>query len=206
MPDDRPTIRPYQSVPRGSVARGQNASECREWEIGINGDLTDKQPEIVGQLLEVPRRSSGLIYFDSAGGSVYVGLALATVIRLRGLKVAGLVAGECSSAAILPWAACERRYVTPHSTLLFHPIRWSSESDVRLEEAAEWARHFKVLEEDMDQLVARLLGCSEEKLAEWTRPGRFVTGRDIVEAGLAQMVDLFSGDIWTQMRSQPAGR
>jgi len=38
-----------------------------------------------------------------------------------------------------------------------------------------------------------------EKLAQWTRPGRFVTGREMVEAGLAKEVDLFAGDIWQQM-------
>ena len=53
----------------------------------------------------------------------------ASIIRLRGLRVTGIVAGECSSAAILPFAACERRFVTPHSTLLFHPVRWASEED-----------------------------------------------------------------------------
>jgi len=172
------------------------------WEIGIYGDLTEKQSELFGQLLDVPRRSRGTIFFDSAGGSVYVGLALASLIRLRGLDAIGVVAGECSSAAVLPWAACRERYVTPHATLLFHQIRWSSDSDVRFEEAAEWARHFQFLEKDMDRLTARLLNFPEEKLAEWIRPGRFVTGREVAEAGLAKMVDLFSGDVWSQIGRQ----
>src|SRR5690606_4560234 len=125
---------------------------------------------------------------------------LASIIRLRGLKADGVVAGECSSAALLPFAACERRYVTSHSTLLFHPVRWQSEEDVRLEEAAEWARHFQVMERDVDQLLARMFNCPEEKLRTWTRPGHFVTGQEMVEAGMAQMVDLFAGDVWSQMK------
>lgn len=169
------------------------------WEIFVGGDLTDNQKELSEQLVELPRESRGVIYFDSCGGSAYVGLCLATLIRLRGLKATAVVSGECSSAAIMPFAACHDRYVTPHSSLLFHPIRWQSEEQVRLEEAAEWTRHFKLMEADHDQLIAKLFGCSEELLGTWTRPGKFVSGPELVEAGLAKMVDLFSGTIWKQM-------
>ena len=108
------------------------------WEIVVCDDLTEKQTELSEQLVDVPRRSAGVIWFDSCGGSVYTGLALASLIRLRGLRATAVVAGECSSAALLPFAACERRIVTPHSTLLFHPVRWTGEQDMRLEDAAEW--------------------------------------------------------------------
>lgn len=172
------------------------------WEIAINGDLTDKQQDLMERLLELPRNSSGYIFFDSGGGSAYVGLALASMIRLRGLKATAVVASECSSAAILPFAACERRFVTSHASLLFHPIRWSSEEEIRLEEAAEWARHFALLEHDLDKLLAKMFPISEEKLEAWTRPGRFVSGQEIVDEGLADKIDLFSGDLWTQIAAK----
>ena len=164
----------------------------------ICGDLSDKQLELTERLVSVPARSRGTIYFDSCGGSAYVGLGLAALIRLRGLDPLAVVTGECSSAAILPFAACRRRCVTSHATLLFHPIRWQSEEDVRIEEATEWARHFKLLEEDLDQLLARMFDIEIEKLLAWTRPGRFVSGEELVEAGLAERLDLFSGDVWKQ--------
>ena len=55
-----------------------------------------------------------------------------------------------------PFAACERRCVTPFSVLLFHPMKWQSEEHVEIREAREWARHFGELEEQMDQLLADL--------------------------------------------------
>lgn len=188
--------------PQPGAWKSKSAESGNDWEVGIFGDLTDKQTELFQQLLDVPRNSRGTIFFDSGGGSIYCGLALATVIKLRGLRAVGVVAGECSSATILPFAACERRFVTPHSTLLFHPIRWQSDEEVRLEEAAEWTRHFKLLEADMDGLLVRMLGVDPEKLQTWTRPGRFVSGPEIVAEGLAEMVDLFAGDIWTQIRGK----
>ena len=127
------------------------------WEIAIAGDLTDKHNDLLERLVEVPLRSRGTIWFDSCGGSAYVGISLAGLIRLRGLQARGVVLGECSSAALLPFAACTERFVTAQSYLFFHPVRWSSEENVRIEEAAEWTRHFGVLEDEMDRLLARLL-------------------------------------------------
>ena len=84
--------------------------------------------------------------------------------------------------------------------MLFHPVRWSSEEDVKMEEAAEWARHFQYMETDIDQLLARMLPMDADALTRWTRPGKFVSGEEIVAAGLAKTLDLFAGDVWTQMR------
>jgi ATP-dependent Clp protease protease subunit len=196
MPPNR-RLKPYPAV-HGSPPPGSEHGH-RDWELAIHGDLTDKESDLVSRMLEVPRRSRGIIFFDSCGGSAYVGLALASLIRLRGLKADGVVAGECSSAALMPFAACRRRFVTKHSTMLFHPIRWQSEENVRLEEASEWARHFQQLEGEMDDLLAKMFGCSLELLTRWTRPGRFVSGQELADVGLAQLIDLFAGDVWQQI-------
>jgi ATP-dependent Clp protease protease subunit len=190
-------LKPYPATE--CVPRSQSARPEHDWELAIHGDLTDKQSDLVSRLLEVPRRSRGTIFFDSCGGSAYVGLALASLIRLRGLQADAVVAGECSSAALMPFAACARRFVTPQATLLFHPIRWQSEENVRLEEASEWARHFQQLEAELDQLLSKMFNCPLETLTRWTRPGRFVSGAEMVEAGLAQPIDLFAGDVWQQI-------
>ena len=152
----------------------------------------------MNELVDLPKKSRGWIWFDSSGGSVYSGLALASLIRLRGLDATAVVAGECSSAAILPLAACRRRLVTRHATLLFHPVRWHSEEDVKREEAVEWARHFDAMERDIDDLLAKLLPLDRAELEKWTRPGKFVTGTELAAAGLAEVIDLFAGDVWGQ--------
>ncbi len=192
MPSPKPFW--YQKKDPGNSAR---------WELPVCGDLTERQAELLEQLTEVPRGSRGLIYFDSCGGSVYTGLALGTLMRLRGLRVTGVVVGECSSAALLPFAACQKRFVTPQSTLLFHPMRWQSDEDVRLEEATEWARHFKELEGELDTLLVRLFGVSQETLHGWTRPGRFVSGPELAKAGLASLFDPFmDADPWKTVCSE----
>ncbi|NUQ63665.1 MAG: ATP-dependent Clp protease proteolytic subunit [Pirellulales bacterium] len=159
-------------------------------EIALVGDLTENQSDLCGRLLEVETGGECILWIDSLGGSPYSALALTSLILLRGLKATAVVAGECSSAALWPFAACKQRYVTPFSFLLFHPMKWQSEENVGLTEAAEWARHFAQLESDMDQLLGELLGMPLETIKQWMVPGRYLSGRELAEAGLAELVDL----------------
>ena len=159
-------------------------------EIAICGDLAQHEHDIYDKLLGVPPGGECVLYFNSPGGSAYSALSLASLIVLRGMQATGVVIGECSSAAIWPLAACRRRIVTAHSILLFHQLKWESGEHVDISEAAEWARHFAYLEQDMDGVLARLFGVSTDKLAAWTKPGRYVTGRELAAAGLAELVEL----------------
>jgi ATP-dependent protease ClpP protease subunit len=159
-------------------------------EIAIVGDLTDSEAELTDRLLGVEPGGEVTIYFDSPGGSPYCAVSLMTLIKLRNLRATGIVTGECSSATLWPFAACRRRFVTPFSVLLFHPMRWQSEENVGLAEAAEWARHFGQLEQDMDALLAHLFGVPPDVMHQWINPGRYVSGRELAAAGMAELVEL----------------
>jgi len=159
-------------------------------EIAFVGDLTDHEADLSEKLLGVPSGGQCTLYFDSPGGSPYSAIALTNLISMRRLQATGVVTGECSSAALWPFAACVKRIVSPYSVLLFHPMKWQSEEHVQLAEAAEWTRHFSDLESEMDKLLASLFGISIETLTCWVRPGRYVSGREIAEAGLAELLDL----------------
>ena len=159
-------------------------------EIAVCGDLTEHEADISEKLLAVSPGGECTLYFNSPGGSAYVALSLASLIVLRGIHATGVVVGECSSAAIWPLAACRRRIVTAHSVLLFHPLKWESGEHVSIDEAAEWARHFAHLEQDMDGVLARLLGVAPDRLSAWMKPGRYVSGHELATAGLAELVDL----------------
>ena len=159
-------------------------------EIPLIGDLTENAPDLCEKLLSVEPGGECILYIDSLGGSPYCGIAMMSLILLRGLKATAIVAGECSSAALWPFAACGRRLVTPFSVMLFHPMKWQSEENVGLGEAAEWARHFGQLEADMDKLLAKLFGCPQQLVDDWVRANRYVTGPELAEAGLAELIEL----------------
>jgi ATP-dependent protease ClpP protease subunit len=157
-------------------------------EIAVIGDVDDWEADVIQALLEVPQGGECTFYIDSAGGSVYGALAVMTLMRHRKVHGTGIVLGECSSAALLLFAACKRRYVTPFSTLFFHRMRWQSEKRVASEEAFLWARHFEEMEKDMDSLQIELFGGAAEQIRTWTRDSNYVTGPQMVAAGLAEML------------------
>ncbi len=159
-------------------------------EIPVIGDVDDWEADVVKALLEIPPRGECVFYIDSVGGSVYGALAVLTLLRHRRIDATAIVLGECSSAALLLFAACRRRIVTPFSILLFHHMRWQSDKRIGSEEAFRWAKHFDVLEQEIDNLQVRLFGKAEEKIREWTRGGHYVSGPQVVAAGLAELLEV----------------
>lgn len=161
--------------------------EPEVFEIPVVGDLGESESDVTEKLLEVPEGGECTLFFDCPGGSVYCAVSLMTLLRYRDIQATAVVTGECSSAALWPFAACRRRVVTPFSFFLFHPMRWQSEESVQLPEAAEWARHFGRLEDGMNQLLADFLGLPLELVRKWMYPGRYVTGQELVDAGVAEL-------------------
>ncbi len=159
-------------------------------EIPVLGEVDDWEGEVVKALLEVPPGGECVFYIDSMGGNVFGALAALTLLRHRRLDATAIVLGECSSAALLLFAACRRRLVTRYSTLLFHRMHWQSEKRIRSREAALWAKHFEQMEKDIDDLQARLFGGAEEQVRAWTEAGQYVTGPEMVAAGLAELLEV----------------
>jgi ATP-dependent Clp protease protease subunit len=159
-------------------------------EIALVGEVDDWEADVIKELLDAKPKRECVFYIDSMGGSVYGALAVATLMRQRQLQCTGVVLGECSSASILIFAACQKRLVTRYSTMLFHRMRWQSDKRVEAQEAARWAKHFEGMEKDIDDLQARLFGVGESQVREWTDKGIYVTGLQVAEAGLAEVFEV----------------
>lgn len=160
-------------------------------EFALIRDVDDWEGDLIKDLLELKPGSECAFHIDSAGGSVYGAMAVLTLMRLRKLKVSCYVLGECSSATVLIFAGSQKRYVTPYSTMLFHKMRWESDKRVDSIEARHWATHFQELEGDLLDLEVKLLGnVSKQHVRNWINEGRFLTGKQVAEAGLAELVEL----------------
>lgn len=155
-------------------------------EIPIVGELGPEQGDLHEKLLEVEPGGECVLYFNSSGGDPYTALSLVNLIRYRQLDCTAVVTGECSSAAIWPFAACRRRIVAPLSVFLFHRCRWESEENIGFEEAKQWADHFERLSKESDEMLAQLLNLPLEKIDAWGRSGSYVTGAELVDLGCAE--------------------
>lgn len=186
---------PFQDIKKPKVNEEPSEADGEEEstpEIAIVGELSDCEKDVSQALLDVPPGGECTLFFNCPGGSAYSAVSLLSIISTRQLDATGVITGECSSAALWPFAACQKRFVTEYSFCLFHPMKWQSEESVQLIEAAEWTRHFSLLETKMDELLARFFGMPVALLKSWTHPGKYVTGQELVDEGLAEMVDLHS--------------
>src|SRR4051794_22568626 len=89
---------------------GEGVVGGRAEEIAVVGEVDDWESEVVKALLEVAPGGECVFYIDSAGGSVFGALAVLTLLRQRRLSASAVVLGECSSAALLLFAACRKRW------------------------------------------------------------------------------------------------
>jgi ATP-dependent Clp protease protease subunit len=159
-------------------------------EIPLIGDVDDWEEDFMKAALRLPHGGECMLYIDSAGGSVYSALAVATLMRHRTMRATCIVLGECSSATVLVFAACQKRLVTRYSTFLFHRMRWQSDKRIGALEAGHWARHFEAMERDIDELQEKLLGSGASQLGQWIRNGQYISGTEMAAAGLAELIDV----------------
>lgn len=160
-------------------------------EVLIIGELFDEvETEVAKTLLECEPGDEVTILIDSNGGSVYSALAICAMLRYRKLVATAIVLAECSSAAFLVFSRCQHRLVTRRSVFLLHRVRWHAEKEFRAEEASNWATHFSWLENEIDAMQCEGLGLPRERLAKWVDEGRFVVGSELVDIGVAELIDL----------------
>ena len=159
-------------------------------EVPLIGEVDHWEEDAVKTLLDLPQGSECVFYIDSSGGSVYGALAVATLIRQKRLRCTGVVLGECSSACLLVLAACAKRQVTRYSTLLFHRMRWQSDKRVDAAEASLWSRHFEEMEREVDLLQERLFGAAHEQVRMWIKGSFYVSGAQLADAGLAELIEI----------------
>lgn len=163
-------------------------TKSRMPEIALVDDLEKCEKEVLDALLAIPDGGACRIVINSGGGSVYAGLGIATLIRLKRLEATAVVLADCSSSAVLVFAACPIRQVAPHASLLFHPMQWSSEERSRLSGATGWAREFKRIDEVCSDWICSNLGLSQALYKRWVSRELYVTAKQLVEMGVATYI------------------
>ncbi len=153
------------------------------------------EKELIEELMRLPDGSHARLIINSCGGSVYAGLGISTLIKYKRLKCEGVVLADCSSSALMIFAACETRIVAPHTSVLFHPMKWSSEDSARLSGAEAWAKEFKRVSRTMEDWLAEYLPLKKSTLRRWIKDEKYVTADELVKYGIARKMILGSESI-----------
>lgn len=158
--------------------------------ITLLDDVEKCEKDIVEALLEIPDGKPVRIVINSGGGSVYASLGIATVLRMKKLQSEAVVLADCSSSALIVFSACARRLIAPHASFLFHPMRWSSEDQARLQGAKSWSSEFSRVTEVCENWLIENLPISRRTLRQWMREERYIEAAELIELGVAEELDL----------------
>lgn len=167
-------------------------------------DVEKCEKEVVEALLARPDGGHATILINSGGGSVYAGLGIGTVIRHKRLHCHAIVLADCSSSALLVFAACQTREVAPHASFLFHPMQWSSDERSRLNGARSWSEEFQRVVSVSEDWLAELLPMPKSVLRKWVQQEKYITASEMIERGLAAPLSLHSTKILSVPRPSKA--
>ena len=174
--------------------------------VTVLDDVEKCEKEAVEGLLAVPEGRPVTIVINSGGGSVYASLAIATVIRTRRLDATAVVLADCSSSALLIFAACPHRRVAPHASFLFHPMRWTSEEQSRLPGARSWSAEFDRLARTYEQWLTEFLPIDVRTLRSWIRHERYIEAPEMARMGIAELLEMPPPHIVIQIARRAAPR
>jgi ATP-dependent Clp protease protease subunit len=153
-------------------------------------DVEKCEREIIAGLLALPDGGHATIVINSGGGSVYAGLGIGTVIRHKRLHCHAIVLADCSSSALLVFAACETREIAPHASFLFHPMQWSSDDRSRVNGAKSWSEEFTRVCASSEEWMSELLPIPMTTLRRWVNQERYVKAHELIDRGIASPLAL----------------
>ncbi|MDX2177835.1 MAG: ATP-dependent Clp protease proteolytic subunit [Candidatus Sumerlaeia bacterium] len=148
-------------------------------------DVEKCEKEVIEALMGFPVGGEATIVINSGGGSVYAGLAIGTVVRHRRMHCHAQVLADCSSSALLVFAACQTREVSPHASFLFHPMQWSSDDRSRVNGARSWSEEFLRVSKVCEDWLSELLPISRSVLRRWVQQEKYVVAQELIDLGIA---------------------
>jgi ATP-dependent protease ClpP protease subunit len=163
--------------------------------ITLLDEMEKCEKEVIEALMALPDKKPVRFLINSGGGSVYASLAICTVLKMKQLQAEAVVLADCSSSALMLFATCQTRRVAPHASMLFHPMRWASESESRLPGAKSWATEFTRVSSVYEDWLVTHLGIQRRLLKTWIREEKYVLAHELVDLGFANMIEYPAGNI-----------
>lgn len=109
----------------------------------VNEYVTDVTPEPL------------LVFITSGGGSTYTGMAFYDLLRILPFEVITIAIGYVDSAAILPFMAGSKRFITPQTSFTFHLPSSSQNDRLVLTEHIQSAEDLKIILKDTQRLFLK---------------------------------------------------
>lgn len=157
--------------------------------VNVQGKIDAKMIRgVVKKLLELDSVSHEPIFLhiDSGGGSVEAGFILIDAIAALESPVYALVESKAYSMAAIITVFCDKRYILPHATLMFHEVSYGTlGEDPSIRSRIEFNTKY------IDRLhheIARRIGMSHDVYRARIRDGWWLLADEAKEAGVVDEV------------------
>lgn len=159
---------------------------CHDVDAMLVGNVEDCEQDICNIILSLNEDSHLRLYINSVGGEVYSALSIAELMRLRDVRATAYVLGECHSAALIPFAACQTRFVSPSSSFLFHDMTVGADA-VSAKHIQRWSTHMHWINRQFLDTLSDMFCIPREQIDKWAGHERYLKSKDLVGAGIAAL-------------------
>ncbi len=161
------------------------ALELTNRSVDLVGKVDTKEIRpVVQKLLELNAISTDPIFLriDSFGGSVEAGYVLVDAIAALESPVYAVVEAKAYSMAAIIAVFCDRRYILPHATMMFHEASYGTMGeDPSIRSKMEFNSRYL---DRMHREIARRIGMDEARYRERIRDGWWLMAEEAVAAGI----------------------
>ena len=156
---------------------------------------TTKYEHIVPQLISIQQNDDVkglLIVFNTVGGDVEAGLAIADMIRSIAKPTVSIVIGGGHSIGVPLATSADYSFITPSATMIVHPVRMNG----FVIGVAQTFNYFKKMQERINNFIVRTSHIDKETLEQMmlrsdellNDVGTILIGNQAVECGLIDEV------------------
>lgn len=149
------------------------------WDVSLKGLMSDV--DAAGPVDRIH------LVFNSPGGDMWTGIALASYLKSRKETITGHVAGLCASAATLPLSVCSRSTIGSSAYVMTHGA--SSFVYGNAEEIESQLEIVKSADRDLINFYSAKTGKSAEEVRSFVTGENWFQGSEAVTAGLVDAVD-----------------
>ncbi|MDB5258983.1 MAG: ATP-dependent Clp protease proteolytic subunit [Candidatus Taylorbacteria bacterium] len=169
----------------------KNMSRIITWIGDVTFERTDKTLEKIRELMGKDPKKQIDMYVMCLGGAACYAHGFYDTIRLLKPNLVTIAAGNISSAGVLIWLVGTQRYITRHTTCLFHQVakRYEDEAMTETDIGTEKALLKSERRNYNDIVASESCGSlGKKQVFEMCRHQRVFGPRDLLKHGLAHKI------------------
>lgn len=145
------------------------------------------ESELLQAIRDAPENEEIEVVIDSLGGSLSAGMSIYRALKNHPGKVIAKVEGYACSAASMIMCAADEVEVYANSIVMIHGVQLI-EQTVNASNIEELAKEINSVDDAVASIYIGRTGQSDETIRDWMNPGKWMSGKEAVALGFADLI------------------